>query len=159
MTTEPRAGKKRDYGERGSVLVESAVTVVLLFVMLFGIIDFGRALYTYHFLANAAREATRWASVNGSSCASDPACPNGAPANQQNITSYVEDITPPGINRSAVNVTANWPGNGTFSCPSGSDNDGCPVQVQVSYNFSFLLPLVHKGVLQMSSSSEMVISH
>lgn len=66
MTAEPKAKKKPLYDEKGSVLVESAITVAVLFVILFGIIDFGRALYTYHFVANAAREATRWASVNGS---------------------------------------------------------------------------------------------
>lgn len=145
--------------EKGSVLVESAITTMLLFVMLFGIIDFGRALYTYHFVANAARQATRWASVNGSSCNSDPNCPNGGPASEQNIATYVAEMTPPGIDAKAIKVAADWP-QGTVGCTGVNPNaPGCPVQVTVSYNFNFLVPLGHKGLMPISSSSEMVISH
>lgn len=173
MTGDLRAEKKRGCGENGAVLVESAITIVLLFVMLFGVIDFGRALYTYHFVANAAREASRWASVNGYSCTSDPACPNGGPASAANVQMYVENTAPPGIGTAnsvqmcpppstsagVLGVCASWPGNGTLACPSGSNSPGCPVQVTVSYNFGFLVPLIHRGVLPMSSSSETTISH
>ena len=37
--------------ERGSTLVEFALVLIVLMVMMFGIIDFARALYTYHFVA------------------------------------------------------------------------------------------------------------
>lgn len=162
--------------EKGSVLVESAVTVMLLFVMLFGIIDFGRALYTYHFVANAAREAARWASVNGDTCYQDRSCafPNGAQASD--VETYVENIAPPGISKAnvqgcgpsnapnALGVCANWrsaptlPGTPAI-CTTVPNDPGCPVQVTVSYNFNFLVPLGHKGLMPMSSSSEMIISH
>lgn len=146
--------------QEGSVMVEFAVSVVLLLVMVFGVVDFGRALYTYHFLSNAARDATRWASVNGSSCTSDPTCPNGGPASQQDIASYIDRITPAGINPNSVIVAANWP-RGTVGCSllNPSDAPGCPVQVQVSYQFNFLVPLVHNGSINLSSSSEAIISH
>src|SRR5262249_53550139 len=69
---EPRAPSARlrsnpRGAQRGSSLVEQAVVLVILLTILFAIIDFGRALYTYHFVSNAAREATRWASVRSSS--------------------------------------------------------------------------------------------
>lgn len=149
----------RSIGEKGSVLVESAISIVLLFLLLFAIVDFGRALYTYHFVANAAREATRWASVNGSSCSTDPACPNGPPASQQDIAGYVDKITPPGINPDALSVDTSWP-RGTVGCRGrNSDAPGCPVQVTVSYAFNFLTPIARRGMITLSSSSEMIISH
>jgi hypothetical protein len=54
--------------QRGSALVEQALVLTILLAVIFGIIDSGRALYTYHFVSQAAREATRWASVRGSTC-------------------------------------------------------------------------------------------
>ena len=42
--------------ERGSVAVEFGLVAPIFFLMLFGIIDFGRAFYTAHNLATATRE-------------------------------------------------------------------------------------------------------
>ena len=58
-------GLKSQRMERGSTLVEFALVLIVLMVMMFGIIDFARALYTYHFVANVAREGTRYAIVRG----------------------------------------------------------------------------------------------
>ncbi len=68
---------------------------ILLLTMLFGIAAFGQALYSYHFVAHAAREATRWASVNGANCAADSSCK--APAAQSDVQTYVSNLIPPGI--------------------------------------------------------------
>src|ERR1700691_4095214 len=53
---------------RGSALLESAVMISVLLLMMFGVVGFGTALYTYHFVSNTAREATRWASARGYTC-------------------------------------------------------------------------------------------
>ena len=45
---------------------------LVLFPLMFGIIDFSRALYAYHWVSYAAREGTRWASVRGTSCPGVP---------------------------------------------------------------------------------------
>lgn len=42
--------------QSGATVVEFAITAVLLFTLLLGIMDFGRMLFTW----NAAAEATRW---------------------------------------------------------------------------------------------------
>src|ERR1019366_8478508 len=63
-------------GECGSSLVEYAVVFSLLITMLLGIADFSRALYSFHFVSNAAREATRYAAVRGSTCGAPPAGDN-----------------------------------------------------------------------------------
>lgn len=142
--------------ETGSTIVEFALTASLLLVMVFGIVDFGRALYAYHYLSNAAREATRWAAVNGSTCNLDNSC--SSPAQSSDVNNYVKGITPLGIDWSQVTVATTWPGTGAGSCAT-TNAPGCNVQVTVSYNFSFLVPLVHNGSITMSSTSEMVIAH
>ena len=47
--------------ERGGTLVEAAVTVMLLFLFILGILEFGRAFDIYQILTNAAREGARFA--------------------------------------------------------------------------------------------------
>lgn len=59
--------------ERGSGMVEFAFVAVVLVTMLLGIGAFGYALFVYHGVSNLARDATRWAAVNGSNCNSDRA--------------------------------------------------------------------------------------
>lgn len=49
--------------ERGSVAVEFGLIAPIFFLLVFGIIDFGRAFYTAHDLAAAAREGSRLAST------------------------------------------------------------------------------------------------
>jgi Flp pilus assembly protein TadG len=49
-TRTRRASKSK---ARGSSLVEQSFIIVFLLTMMLGIIDCGRALYTYHFVSNA----------------------------------------------------------------------------------------------------------
>ena len=49
--------------ERGSVILETAIMLLVLLMFAFGIIDFGRVMYVSNSLTNATRDATRWASV------------------------------------------------------------------------------------------------
>src|SRR5258708_7904330 len=60
--------------ERGSSIVEYAVVFLLLMTMILGMVDFSRAIYVYHFISNQARDATRYASVRGSTCGGDSSC-------------------------------------------------------------------------------------
>ena len=48
---------------RGQALVEFALVLPIFAIMLFGIIDFGRYVFTANSLNNSAREAARFASV------------------------------------------------------------------------------------------------
>jgi Flp pilus assembly protein TadG len=167
--------------ERGSTLLEFALVVVLFFTFFFGIIDFARALFAYHFISNAAREGTRYAIVRGTSCTGPASfeC-NITPTQIQN---YVTSITPSGINSSSVIVDSDpsfiWPGTGPGTGTNGgcntsnnlNNNPGCFVQVKVQYGFNFIFPFMPSGTctvgsggqavtanLCMSSTSEMVIS-
>jgi Flp pilus assembly protein TadG len=146
--------------EDGTDLVEFAIVFLLLMTLLFGIAGFGHALYAYHFVSNEAREATRWAAVNGSTCGVDLSCT--APATPTDIQNYVTDHAPPGIDRAQLTATPTWNPAGSFGptiCATQPNSPGCTIKVQISYNFNFVFPLIRATTLPLSSSSEMVISH
>jgi Flp pilus assembly protein TadG len=160
--------------ERGTALVEFAVVITILLTLMFGIIDFSRAMYAYHFVSNAAREATRYASVRGSACTT---WASACPAADTDITSYVQSIVPSGIYVSSVTtgtppstagalgVTTTWPattGSGV-TCLTASQTKikfpGCVVTVKVQYNYGFSLPyLTSLSKMNMTSTSRFVIS-
>jgi Flp pilus assembly protein TadG len=53
--------------ERGQALVETAMVLPIILLLLFGLIDFGRAFYTWIVLTNSAREGARVGAVQGTS--------------------------------------------------------------------------------------------
>lgn len=59
-------------GEKGATLVEFAVVAPLLLLLLFGVIEFGRAIATYTAVATAAREAARYGTTVGDNDAGAP---------------------------------------------------------------------------------------
>lgn len=131
--------------ERGSALVEFAAVFTVLFMFLFAIMDLSRALYSYHFVADAAREGTRYAMVRGSTCKSwTTACP----AASSDVQTYLKNV-PAGINPKSVTVTTTWTPN---------NSPGSVVQVQVQYSFQPIFPLIPKAALVMTSTSQVVIS-
>ena len=147
--------------ERGSALLEFGLVAIVLFMLIFGIIDFGRALFAYHFVANAAREGTRYESVRGAACTlpmND--CNDGGSA----VRAYLQnEATGSGLNRSQLTVNTTWPLPPPYSpavCATkyGFNSPGCTVQVAVSYNFQFVFPLLPASPLNMSSTSEAVIT-
>ncbi len=182
-TRHKRASVRRR--EIGSSLVEMAFIFILLVVVLLGIMGFGHALYAYHFVNHAAKEAARWAAVNGSLCNTDSTCT--APAQASDVSTYVQNLVPPGIEAANVTTTSCGVGGGT-ACASSTPTicssaittgtgstvgptpnyPGCTVAVTVSYPFNFILPLLPtpgttapctQAGICMSSTSEMVIVH
>lgn len=139
-------------------MVEMALALVILLTMLFGIMQISLALYTYHFISEAAREGTRYAIVRGATCTSfSSACP----ASPDDIQNYIEGLGFPGINPQAMTVTTAWsayPAGGTCSPSAACKNPGNQVQVTVNYAYALSIPFIPATTLNMSSSSEMVIS-
>jgi Flp pilus assembly protein TadG len=137
-TTKGRAAR---LNEVGTGLLEFGLVMVVFFMFVFGVMDFGRALYTYHFVSNAACEATRYAVVRGSSSTD--------PVTAADITSYVKSITPLGVDPDSLTVSTTW---------SPDDKPGSTVRIQVSDNFRFMNPLVTRYQVTLSDASQMVIS-
>jgi Flp pilus assembly protein TadG len=140
--------------ERGSSLPETAIIMAVLLALMFGIIDFGRAIYTYAFVAQLARQGARWAVVRGSECTLLDHCN----ARSSDVKTYVQSLSEGATAANNIGVLATW-----GSCPPGSTGNapGCVVTVTVTYNFAFMLPWLPSGSLAtipMSSASAMVVS-
>jgi Flp pilus assembly protein TadG len=137
--------------QRGQVLAEFAVCSLAFFTMVFGIMDFGRCLYTYHLVDEAARLATRYAIVNGVS-----SCAGGSP---DPLLTYVEGVSP-GFTAAQLTVKTTCAGGNTgcTSTASPYNGPGCLVEVKVTYAFSFIVPLFSLLSVPMVSTSQMTIS-
>ncbi len=142
--------RKRN-GEEGSALVEFAVASVVILTILFGIIDVGRALYSYDWVSDAARRGTRYAMVRGtSSCNGTPQLAD-CKAHTPQIQSYIADNAY-GIDQSNLTVLAHcWPSAFAFDPPPCTA--GKSVQVTVLYRFSFLSPFIPHQTWTMTSTS------
>lgn len=57
---------------RGAAAVEFAMVAIVLMMLLFGIIEYARFLFVDHMMANACREATRFAVVSSASTTLNP---------------------------------------------------------------------------------------
>lgn len=151
--------------EAGSALVEFAASAFLFFTLVFGIMECSRAVYTYHFLANAAQEATRYAMVRGatwtSACAS--ATSSNCIASSSDVTTYVQSLASAGITKSSITVSTSWPGTdatgATCLVPSSvpTNTPGCVVAVTTAYSFSYVSPLLPKKALALTSTSQVTI--
>jgi Flp pilus assembly protein TadG len=110
--------------QRGAALVEFALFAALLLILLFGIIDFGRALFTANNLTAAAREGARYAAV-----LNNPA--GNVPAIQQQVASHMSPFGSAPINPATqVFVTFQSTGSALQS-----------ITVQVRYPFTWLTPV------------------
>jgi Flp pilus assembly protein TadG len=162
--------------QRGEAILEAAFVGLLILFMTFGILDFSRAMYAYHWVSYAAREGTRWASVRGADCPTSNPLPGGCPATAAQVQTFVQSIVAPAMfsaacsggnsNAGCASVTTTWSGKGGdgTDCTNGgatpTNSPGCVVKVQVDYIFGFILPVssVTGKIIDMQSISQMVIS-
>lgn len=101
--------------ETGQALVEFAMIAPFMFLLLFALVDFGRAFYTWLVVTNAAREGARVA------------------ATQQDTNAVVTRINDSisGLNSGALQITLT-----NVQGPRGQ-----PVEVDLVYDFAFVSPL------------------
>jgi TadE-like protein len=114
MNRPPSRGRRA--ADRGSVAVEFALVLPVLLLIVFGIMDFGRALNAQIALTGAAREGARLVAL-------------GYPTAtvQARVAAAAPDL-------SGVTVTV------AASCPPDA-GPAADAQVDVSYPFSFITPL------------------
>jgi Flp pilus assembly protein TadG len=126
--------------EEGSSLVESALSAAALLVVMLGLVQFSLAFYTFNYVSDAARIATRYAIVRGpDSCTidtvADPNCNLNASqftsttdATKNPLLAYLASTGYPGINPQNLSVNATWivanqDGNGVSTWPAAN---ACP---------------------------------
>lgn len=140
--------------EEGQVLVEFTLSVLVFLILLFGIMEFGRALYIHHTVSIAARMGARYAVVRAPGC---NAAISGCPVSQTSMTTYIESIAP-NLKPSNLTVSLSYQ-TGNNSCPAGTNpntSPGCAVQVAVNYRFVWLFSFL--PTTTMSSTSQMIIA-
>jgi Flp pilus assembly protein TadG len=147
--------------------MEIALSLTVLLMLIFGIMDCSRALYAYHFTSYAARSATRYASVRGSTwgttaCAATTTFQCNATA--ANVKAYVQSVAPPGISTTTpLHVTTTWSGtaptgsSGTCITTNGKNSPGCIVSVKVTYSFNYVAPFMPNTTLSMTSTSQSLV--
>jgi Flp pilus assembly protein TadG len=139
----------------------------VLMMLVFGVIDCSRALYTYHFVSLAAQEGARYAIVRGEdwplSCAT--ATSFSCQASAANIKTYVQSLATPGITAANITVTPTWPQLTVNGAATGCNStttqakEGCLVKLQVSYTYHFFLPYLPTGGIPMTATSEQAIAY
>jgi Flp pilus assembly protein TadG len=141
-----RSFLRRCLGDEGGSLLEFAVTLPVLFSLMFCFMETCMALYTYEMISESAREGTRYAMVRGASCpsAANPTCEANAPQ----VKAYVAGLGWPNIGGGVITPTVSYDGNEAV---------GSHVQVTVSYTFQIAMPFVPTKSITMSSTSKETI--
>lgn len=123
--------------ERGAELIEFAFSALVFFMLLFGITEFGRAIWHRNVISEVAREGARWAAVRGST--------SDTPASASDVSTYVASRAY-GI---PVTVTTTW--NPTDKSP------GSTVTIVVSRSFSVLTRFLPFSTLALRSTAQAVV--
>jgi hypothetical protein len=153
-------------GELGSAVIELAISSVAVMGMILGMYQMFMALYTYHYISEAAREGSRYAIVRGStSCTNTPGL-SGCNATAAQIQNLVKGQSFPGIDgANAMTVTVSWLTVSTAqpatwsTCSSGTCNaPGNLVKVQVQYAFPMTLPFFRFTTVNLTSTSQLAIA-
>lgn len=164
-----RAGR-RARGEYGGSLVETAICITLLLGLILGVIEGCWAIFSFHYIADAAREATRYAVVRGSdwttstgavnSCDSVAGSGTGyaAPAcaaSVQDVQNFAANLGLGPVGLTAADVCVEYLSSTSMptppitctastgtptSNPALNDAQGDIVVIQITYPFTFGLP-------------------
>lgn len=127
--------------ERGSTLIEFALGSGLVFLTLFGILEFGWAIWQYNMVANLAQEGARYAAVHGQN--------SGSAKTAAQVQTYVQGRA---AGMSTVTVTT-VPVAGPSVVAAGNT-----IQVQVTVPHTRFTSLVTSGAISLSSTATMTVA-
>jgi Flp pilus assembly protein TadG len=135
-------------GERGTAVVEFALVAPLLFLIVFGIIEFGRILNAYNQLTQLAGQGARAAAVSFNPDGTAVAAPNGT-VDDANCGGQTYSIQCQLSDYYAKNDSL----SGVTVCiPSKPSGIGQPVTVHVSYRYDFITGLFGLGHITLNST-------
>jgi Flp pilus assembly protein TadG len=106
----------------GSVILETALMLTILLIMMFGIIDMGRALFTSNNLVSAAREGARFAAIDQTVVADTLII-------KDTVRNHFSPFGGPALTRANIATTL-VPGN-----PPSS------IRITIKYPFSWITPI------------------
>lgn len=119
--------KKRGNRQRGATLVEFSIAATVFLMVMFAVLEFGRALWTHNALTDAARKGARYAVLHRADQIDEVknVVVYGDPAGGTNPV--VENLSTTNVQVSYTNFTL----------------DGGTVQVTITdYQFHFVIPII-----------------
>ncbi|MGH9509519.1 MAG: TadE/TadG family type IV pilus assembly protein [Terriglobales bacterium] len=131
--------KKSQRNQKGGTLLEAAITLMLFFTLIFGVLEFGRAYNLYQAITNAAREGARYSVAPFSGTNNLPTTTNVEARVQQ----YLDSV---GARNTTVSVVQN-----TTGTVNGANVVYTTVNVTAPYTFLFF-PF---GSVTMQTSAQM----
>jgi Flp pilus assembly protein TadG len=142
--------------ERGTAIVEFALIAPLLFLLVFGIIEFGRALNYYNDLTQLAGQGARAAIVNRNPDGSAVGTANAdCPANNQTIQCQLVNTYPTDNElKSGMSACLGTLTGGTITNPSSAPTIGAPITVRTKFPFHFLTSLFGATITLTSTQTE-----
>jgi Flp pilus assembly protein TadG len=174
------ARPRHERRSRGQAMVEFALVAPIFFLLLFSIIEFGRAIYYVQMLNNAAREGARYAIVHGgpgwkTGCESGP-LPTTAAYSEAIACDPTGDKVVAATKSAAIAIidsTANafavdvrWCANdgNIADCPGvhgdGDNGRNQTVKVAISYTFQPMIAgVVPLPTFTMTGASTLVINN
>lgn len=145
--------------ERGTSMAEFAVVASFFFMLIFGIIEFGRLLYTHNALTDAARRGARYAIIHRAQGATDGTlqvskCVRNVIIYGETHISAYPNCDPPanqpvlihGISSATIQVRysgADLDNNPASPNPYGA-NLGTATVTITNYNFNINIPFLHR---------------
>jgi Flp pilus assembly protein TadG len=142
MRIQKQVSAARRLRQRGSSMVETALTVSIFLMFMFGTVEFGRAMFVHNQLAFLAEEGARYASTRGLTV------PSAQQASASNVSTIVKNMAV-AIPTANMTVTTTWQGTqGTV---------GQWVKVQVSYPFTFIGPYMPYSNINLSSTAQTTV--
>lgn len=148
----------------GQALVEFAMALVVILMLIFGVVEFGRIVLVYNGIANGARIGARYAITNSSPPNATSVTNANVSTIQTNVQTVVKNFLAPttvNINAAGLSITTTFPNKsctGSISTSTCSGTSaGNPVQVTVSYPYDLLIPYYPINIT-LSNTSEGIIT-
>jgi Flp pilus assembly protein TadG len=150
MVTRKLNGSRR----RGAATVETAVIMIPLVMLLFGVFEYGRLLMELNLVNNSAREGCRFAIVNNTTYSSTA---NLTTAVLNVVNSRMGGQQTKAFTGFAVSVAGTHNGSSVADLTTLVPGDMITVTVSGNYKFMNIIPYVHmSATLPMTSSVTMV---
>lgn len=125
--------------ERGQSLVELSISLIAIFTLLAGAVDFGIALYSFVALRDAAQEGALYGSI-------DPTNSSGIEERAKSSSSTPVDLQNDATVISTIIITAPNP-DAEVLVSSASSTDACEgngnlIRVDVSFDYHLIMPIL-----------------
>lgn len=139
-------------GSRGQALLEFALVIPLIMLLLMGLFDFGRGIYAYNTLSNAARDGARKAIV-------DQRVVAGVSVAAQEAADQATALGLDPTDASEVLVEYRTP-DLSADCPASLPEwTGCVAVVTVNWQFQAITPIIGNfiGPITLSSTTKLPV--